>query len=80
MVVINMTQAIRRTHQHLFTMLQGVPATLCASIILVNPIAKLALTMEPVAAAATAAVAEKSAGQPQTAPSLQQHTPELAYA
>ena len=62
-LVIDMTQAISHSHQHLSAMLQGVPATLCASIILINPIAKLALTMEPVAAATTAAVAQKTAGQ-----------------
>lgn len=43
--------------------LQGVPATLCASIILINPIAKLALTMEPVAAAATTAVTSRTKGK-----------------
>ena len=64
-MVIDMTQASCRSHQDLSALLQGVPATLCASIILINPIAKLALTMEPVAAATTAAVAQKTAGQPQ---------------
>lgn len=43
--------------------MQGVPATLCASIVLVNPIAKLALTMEPVAAATTSAVAARTKGR-----------------
>ena len=31
---------------------QGLLATLCASVILVNPIAKLAITMDPVGVAA----------------------------
>ena len=50
-----------RFHPRL-TSLQGVPATLCASIILINPIAKLALTMEPVAAAATSALKGRTQG------------------
>ena len=32
--------------------IQGLLATLCASVILVNPIAKLAITMDPVGVAA----------------------------
>lgn len=32
--------------------MQGLVATLCASLILVNPIAKLAVTMDPVGTAA----------------------------
>ena len=32
--------------------MQGLLATLCASLILVNPIAKLAITMDPVGVAA----------------------------
>ena len=32
--------------------MQGLLATLCASVILVNPIAKLAITMDPVGVAA----------------------------
>ena len=42
---------------------QGRLATLCASLILVNPIAKFALTLEPVAAAATGAAEGVSGGE-----------------
>ena len=45
-------------------LLQGRLATLCASLILVNPIAKFALTLEPVAAAATGAAEGVSGGEP----------------
>ena len=34
--------------------MQGLLATLCATLILVNPIAKLAITMDPVGVAANA--------------------------
>lgn len=57
---------------------QGVPATLCASIILINPIAKLALTMEPVAAAATSAVTTRTQGKLQSSGYhiKEQHSPQ----
>ena len=36
---------------------QGLLSTLCASVILVNPVAKLAITMDPVGTAANASLA-----------------------
>lgn len=42
---------------------QGVLATLCASLILINPVAKFALTLEPVAAAATDAAERWTMGE-----------------
>ena len=40
----------------IFNLPAGFLATLCSCVVLINPVAKFALTMEPVAAAATAAV------------------------
>ena len=40
------------TDRFLLICMQGLLATLCASVILVNPIAKLAITMDPVGVAA----------------------------
>lgn len=45
-----------------FNLPVGVLATLCASLILINPVAKFALTLEPVAAAATDAAEQWTEG------------------
>lgn len=45
-----------------FNLPAGVLKTLCASLILVNPMAKFALTMEPVSATVRGAIAEKTGG------------------
>ena len=37
--------------------MQGLLSTLCASVILVNPVAKLAITMDPVGTAANTSLA-----------------------
>ena len=66
--VLDFKQAILQDHflSSLFIvkdrLLQGLPSTLCAVTILANPIAKLAITLEPVAATATAASARYLSG------------------
>ncbi len=47
-----------------FNLPRGLLATLCASLILVNPIAKFALTVDTPATAADAAVAARVTGAP----------------
>jgi len=44
----------------IFNLPPGVLATLCCSLVLINPVAKFALTMEPVGAAATKAAGTTS--------------------
>lgn len=48
---------------------QGLLATLCASVILVNPIAKLAITMDPVGVAANTWAAGAIQGAQRSTPS-----------
>lgn len=45
-------------------LLQGLLATLCASLILVNPVAKFAITLDPVAVAANTSLATVTPGAP----------------
>ena len=47
-----------------FNLPRGLLATLCASLILVNPVAKFALTVDTPAVAAVAAVARATPGAP----------------
>ena len=47
-----------------FNLPRGLLATLCASLILVNPIAKFALTVDTPATAADAAIAARAPGAP----------------
>ena len=61
-----------------FSAVQGLLATLCATLILVNPIAKLAITMDPVGVAANtwaAGAIHGDAPQPTTLPlaDMQRH-------